>query len=348
MGCERVLLGDELGIVGGRVASQGLAGRSWEGVEEVVGYFGAMQAQEFLEALWSVGQRTRGLTEAEVEEAFAEGRILRTHVMRPTWHFVTAEDIRWLLELTAERVHTTLGSYYRKMDLDDAVFGRANEALEAAGIEDTKDRLRSTFVIMQAELEGVICSGARRGKQHTYALLEERAPQAKRLERDEALTELTRRYFRSHGPATLKDYRWWSGLLAVDAQAGVEMLGSELACEEIGGETYWYAADMEPVMDGGPRVSLLSTFDEYLIGYTERRAALGPQDKEWPINLEQQTILLDGRIAGTWKRKVLKNRVEMRLGLFRSLSDAGQEALRREVEAYGGFLEKEGVVVGGQ
>jgi hypothetical protein len=363
--CEQVLLGDERGIVGGRVASQGLAERGWEQVEGVVSYFGAMQAQEFLEALWSVGQRTPGLAEAEVEQAFAEGHILRTHVMRPTWHFVAAEDIRWLLELTADRVHTTIGSYYRKLELDDTVFGKANEALaealqggneltraevrdvlEAAGIEDTKDRLRSNFVIMHAELDGVICSGARRGKQHTYALLEERAPQAKRLERDEALAELTRRYFRSHGPATLKDYRWWSGLLAVDAQAGVDMLGSELVCEEIDGETYWFASDLEPVVDGGPRVSLLPTFDEYLVGYTERNAALGPEDKEWPIDLSCQTITLDGRITGTWKRKLLKNTVEMTLDLFRPLPPAAQEALTSELEAYGAFLQKEVVGVG--
>lgn len=362
--CEQSLLGDEGGIVGGRLVSQGLVTEGWERVAEVVGHFGAVQAQDFLGAMWSLGQRAQAVTEADVEEAFAAGHILRTHVLRPTWHFVRAQDIRWMLELTAERVHVRNGTYYRRMDLDDALFGRCHEllaealqdgkeltrnelgeALEAAGIADTKDRLRHSLIIMHAELEGVICSGARRGKQFTYALLEERAPQARRLEREEALLELARRYFTSHGPATLADYRWWSGLLAVDAEAGVNMLRSELVCEEIDGETYWFASDLQPrPWDHGPAVSLLPTFDEYLVAYTVRSAALGPEDKAWPVALDCQTVVVNGRIAGSWKRKLRSNTVEVELDLFRPLPHAEQEALASEIEAYGAYLGRKVVV----
>ena len=196
---------------------------------------GAVQSQDYPGAKWAIGQRTRGATDAAFDEAFAQGRILRTHIMRPTWHFVMPADIRWMLALTAPRVNAVMAYYYRQMEVDETLIARAKPvferalrggkqltraelgtALEKAGIHATGVRLG--FIIGRAELDAVVCSGALRGKQHTWALLEERVPPAKRLDRDEAMRELTRRFFTSHGPAQLIDFVWWSGLTMADAK----------------------------------------------------------------------------------------------------------------------------------
>lgn len=184
---------------------------------------GAVQSQDFAAAKWAIGLRLPESKDTEIERVFNDGEILRTHVLRPTWHFVAPEDIRWMLALTAPRVNQCISYYYRKLELDAAVFKKSNEIiikaleggsqltraklmlkLEQAGIL-TND-LRSNHLMIRAELDAVVCSGARKGKQFTYALLEERVPPAKTLSRDEALAELSARYFTSHGAATLQDF----------------------------------------------------------------------------------------------------------------------------------------------
>ncbi|MEP6989080.1 MAG: winged helix DNA-binding domain-containing protein, partial [Chloroflexota bacterium] len=241
-----------------RLDNQQFKGTHFDTPADLVGWMGAVQAQDYGAAKWALGLRMPASNDALMEQAFNEGRILRTHVMRPTWHFVTPADIRWMLELTAPRVNTLAAYYYRQVELDEVVFQKAKKvlikalegghqlireelvsALVQSGI--VNNDLRMTHIMMWSELDGLICSGARRGKQHTYALLDERAPQAKSLPREEALVELARRYFISHGPATIQDFVWWSGLLMVDAKAGVDALKSELSCEVINGQTYWFA-----------------------------------------------------------------------------------------------------------
>src|SRR6266704_5397496 len=216
------------GIAQQRLHNQHITQRTLETPQALVEWLGAVQAQDFAAAKWALGLRLHGVTDDDIEQAFTNGAILRTHVMRPTWHFVSPADIRWLLALTAPRVHQTLAYYNRKLELDDAVFRCTNAmlanalqggkqltrdelvfALQQAGIA-TEGEQRVTHIMMRAELDGVICSGARRDKQFTYALLAERAPHARMLARDEALAELTTRYFMSHGPATIQDFVWWS------------------------------------------------------------------------------------------------------------------------------------------
>lgn len=216
-----------------------LMGNGFEAPEDVVRWLGAAQAQEFAPAKWSVGQRTKGVREAAVDEAFSKGSILRTHVLRPTWHFVLPEDIRWMLELTGPRVHLRISSYNRRLGLDDSLFRKCNLLITRAlrgGNHLTRKELglilnRSgvsasggtlAFIVLQAELSGIVCSGVMQGKQHTYALLEERVPAGQKLTQDEALAELTRRYFTSHGPAsvrdTLNDRPMYMGAVVVDGQ----------------------------------------------------------------------------------------------------------------------------------
>lgn len=342
-----------------RLHSQGLIGRQFETAEEVVSRLGAVQAQEYYDAKWALALRMKGIRDGDVEQAFAEGRILRTHVMRPTWHFVTPEDIRWLLKLTAPRVNVTVGSYYRKLEIDDVVVAHSNNILaralqggkqlmrselEAAlrregVIREEDDRLRFTFLIMRAELDALICSGARRGKQFTYALLEERVPPGRNLDGDEALAELTRRFFKSHGPATVHDFSWWSGLKISQVRQGLDAVGSELGSEHVEGKTYWFPEN-GPAADPPALAWLLPLYDEYVIGYKDRTALLDPKDG-YRIDSEfSQPIVYAGRVIGSWRRHFKRDTVDVALRPFASFNKAQLEAIDEAVARYSAFLEK--------
>lgn len=350
-----------LDIAHQRLYSQHIAGTPFEKPAEVVKWLGAVQSQDYLGAKWAVGQRTQASTDAAMDRAFDEGAILRTHVLRPTWHFVTPDDIRWLLKLTAPRVIAFSAYWYRKLELDEAVFARTNAAMAKAlqnGTQLTRaellallqqasivtaDLFRFTYIMMRAELDAVVCSGGMRGKQHTYTLLDERVPQAKPFEREEALAELAKRYFTSRGPATLKDYIWWSGLTAADARTGLEMVKSLLISEVADGQTYWFAASTSPVPNPALTAYLLPNYDEYVVGYTDRSAIF--DDTHLP-NLDSRanplfnnTLIISGKIAGTWKRTLKKGMVVVEAKPFAPLNEAGTLALAAALTRYSRFMD---------
>ncbi len=327
---------------------------------DVVRWLGAVQAQDYAAAKWAVGLRSAGAADGDVEQAFTDGAILRTHLMRPTWHFVSPDDIRWLLALTAPRVNAASAYYCRSLGLDDAVFSRSNaalikalqggkqltraelvSALQQAGIvADTL--LRFTYIIMRAELDGVVCSGARRGKQFTYALLDERVPQVRTFERDEALAELALRYFTGHGPATLRDFVWWSGLTAADTRVGLEIVSSQLTREIVNDQVYWFATATPPAQALSLTACLLPNFDEYIVGYKDRSAIFDVShaqklDSRGNV-LFNHTIILDGRVVGTWKRTLKKDAVILTSNLFTPLSEAETHAFASSADRYGAFL----------
>ena len=341
-----------------RLANQHISQSLFEKPAEVVARFGAVQAQDYAGGKWAVGQRTIGMTDADIDQACQDGTILRTHVMRPTWHFVTPADIRWLLELTAPRVNGFAAYYYRKLELDDAVFAHSDAVLakaleggrqhtrvelaahlQKAGIA-THELLRVTHLMLRAELDGVICSGARRGKQFTYALLDERAPQARTLARDDALAELAKRYFTAHGPATLKDYAWWSGLSASDAKAGLEMVKPQLNREVVDGQEYWFAESSFAAKEITPSAFLLPNFDEYTVGYADRSAAIDPARgvDQRSSQLLSHTIVIDGKVVGNWKRTFKKDTVIVAAAPFVPFSDAEALAFAAAATRYGQFL----------
>jgi hypothetical protein len=340
-----------------RLYNQHLAGSKFQKPEEVVAWFGAVQAQDYALARWALGLRMNNTTDAVVEQAFQEGAILRTHVMRPTWHFVTPADIRWLLELTAPRVHAVNGHMYRQLELDDALLRRGDatiaRALEggkhltraelgailaATGI-DTTDGMWLGYIVHHAELEGIVCSGPRRGKQHTYALLDERAPQARRLTRDEALAELTRRFFTSHGPATVNDFSWWSGLTVADGKAGLAMLGSEMTHEVFEGRTYWFSAATEAAKDLPVGGHLLPVYDEYTIAYKNNSVALDPIYAEQTENrFFTSAFTMHGKIIGMWRRTFSKKSVVVELAPFRPFSAIESEAFIAAARCYAEFI----------
>lgn len=326
--------------------------------QQVVTCLGAIQAQDYGPAKWSVGQRTTGLTEADVERAYAEGQILRTHVLRPTWHFVAPSDIRWLLELTRPRVHALSAFGRRRDQLDSHTLSRAREALASAlrgGTQLTRNELglglreagieargtRLAHILMHAELEGVICSGVPRGKQHTYALLDERAPPAARLTRDEALVQLTCRYFTSHGPASAKDFQWWSSLSLAEVRRGLHLASSQLQSETIDGVTYWFGGSVEQCASTR-RVHLLQMFDEYLVGYSRTRGALDragiTSSLFSTINVRSGALILDTQLAGTWRRSSGKDGLLIEARLREPFDAEQTQALQAEARRHADFL----------
>ncbi len=320
----------------------------------LVQWLGAVQAQDYAGAKWALGARLPGTTDDDVERAFTDGTILRTHVLRPTWHFVAPADIRWMLKLTAPRVHALLAPYNRKHELDAQTLRRSVQVLTKAlqgGRQLTRDELRAVFaasgiaaedtvrmahLMMHAELEGVVCSGARRGKQFTYALLDERVPPTPTLTREEALCELVRRYFVSHGPATLQDFAWWSGLTLTDARRGVAALPSELQHVTYKAQTYWLASSAPIAKATIPAAYLLPNYDEYGIAYRDRSAIFHVEHASQLIF--NHLIFLKGQLVGTWKRTLRKDAVVLETNTFTPLTKAETQAVTAAAQQYGNFL----------
>ena len=343
-----------------RLRNQGLSKIQFKDAHDAVSRLGAVQAQDYAGAKWAVGQRLKDSTDAALEQAFADGSILRTHLMRPTWHLVAPEDIRWLLKLTAPRVHALGAFMYRQLELNKAIIKKSYKLLEKTLRENrylTRTELGSVFekadipatgvrlahIMMSAELDGVICSGPRKGKQFTYHLLEERVPPAKVISRGEALAELVRRYFSTRGPATLQDFVWWSGLTTTDAGNGIEMLKSKLQSEEIDGRVYWFA-ESKPSQKEQTRIAyLLPNYDEYIVGYTDRSQIHdSSHNKKLDARgnvLFQNTLVINGQVTGTWKRTLKKNEVVLELTSFTKLMKVENLAVTDAIQRYGKFLE---------
>src|SRR5574340_312557 len=327
------------------------------GAETVVERLVAVQSQDFSGAKWALGLRLRGANEGQVEQAFNEGRILRTHVLRPTWHFVLPEDIHWLLKLAGPRIEAANAGMHRKAGLDAASFRTSERvlvkalgggrqltreelraALRRAGL-DTEHEFRFTYVLMHAEVQGLICSGPRRGKQFTYALLDERAPIRARRSRDEGLAELTQRYFLSRGPATMHDFGKWSGLTLADVRIGLEAAGRHLHKELFDGREYWFG-HADRTAHTAARAHLLSVFDEYFSAY-KGTAVVAPEETSRRLralgNALTGIIVVDGAVLGTWKRKLADDKVHLHLELFRRTADREREAITQAAERFARF-----------
>ena len=340
-----------------RLHNQRIARPGAGGPAKMVAWLGAVQAQEYGPAKWALGLRLPpGLTDSALDRALDRGKILRTHLLRPTWHFVTPADIRWMLELTAPHVHRTMSSYDRQLGLDADLMIRATDVieralgehryltrrdlgahLERAGLPGRSREL--AHIAMHAELEGVICSGPRRGKQFTYALLADRAPAAPRLSRDEALAELARRYFTSHGPATIRDFIWWSGLRTADAKRGLEM--NRARSHDMDGLKYWSLGRAAPRTGGRKTgVHLLPIYDEYLVSYRDHQAVPRPA---YVLGGFQHALVIAGQVVGTWRIVPGPKELVVDVTTLRQLTPAERRALTQAAARYGRFL---GVPVG--
>lgn len=326
---------------------------------EVVKWLLAVQSQDFVGAKWTVGLRAPSLTDEIVEKAFNEGEILRTHVMRPTWHFVSPDDIQWLLKLTAPRVKQLMSYYNRKLGLTEKIFDQATEVissalanhnyltrqelkqeLEQAGIKiKTENKVQYlAHLLLWPELNGVICSGPRLGKQFTYALLSERTSKPlTRFDKDEALAELATRYFKSHGPATVKDCSWWSGLTVAEVKRGIE-LASLLESEDVSGKTYWFAKSQPKLKQNTHSQFMLSNYDEFTIAYKDLEVFVDSAFAKKVGIVFAHAFLVDGRIIGMWKRVIQKNTMNITVRLFKAPSQGVKHALEKACNHYSAFL----------
>jgi hypothetical protein len=344
-----------------RLHHQHLTGSKFKTPAEVVRWFGAVQAQDYLGSLWAMGLRMQNASEKAIEQAVAARTIVRTWPMRQTLHFIAAADVRWMLKLLTPRMISRILALQLQLELDERVLGRRREVfvnalgggkqlsrvalyeqLESNGI--ATGNMRGRHILCHLAQEGLICFGGREGKQQTFVLLDEWLSPTRLPERDEALAELAKRYFVSHGPATLQDFIWWSGLTVADANAGIEMSKAHLKRKLIGGKTYWMASSTGRVKTEGPPAYLLPAFDEYTVAYKDRSAILTRLTAKSRRNIGMgvlgPVIVVDGQVVGTWKRTLEKSSITVRPTLFVALNKAQKQALRAAVSRYGAFLEQ--------
>lgn len=349
---------NEISII--RLNSQKLTATKFKKANEIVAWMGAVQAQDYSMAKWALSLRISDSSDRGIEESFNSGEIIRTHVMRPTWHFVSPEDLYWMIELTAGQIKSALKSREKSLELEKPVIVKSNKIIEKAlaavpylsrddlklklnarGIKTDNNRL--SHILVGAEIDGLICSGPMKQNKVTYSLLSERVPVKKSLTRDESLTELARRYFNSHCPAALKDFQWWSGLSFKDSRLAWETIKSDFVTEDIGKEKYlipntYRFPDREKLS-----VHLLPAYDEFLISYKDRSASLSLVYNKKTISSNgvfNPVIILNGQVVGVWKRSVKMNDVIIQLNLFEACNESDRNLIRTKALKYADFLNK--------
>lgn len=341
-----------------RLINQQIARAKFKRPHEVVERLGAVQAQVFDMARWAIGLRSNGVSDSDVMKAFNDGKILRTHILRPTWHFVSPKDICWMLKLSAPRVHAFNAFIYRQIKLDSKKLNRCGDIIMRSLEQGYKtrteikndlarhklkgDTIWLSCVIMYAELEGLICSGPRIGKQFTYALMDERIPKGKTLSNEEALYELTTRYFKSRGPATVKDYVWWSGLTVKQAKEGIGMLAGDFKRTMVDGIEYIYSKTAIPKgMNKLQTTYLMPDYDEYGIAYKNRDALRNVDIPLGKVKGESTVyshwLVLNGVISGTWNKIEKKGVITAEVKPFIKLSKQEKLDVDKAVERYSKF-----------
>jgi hypothetical protein len=323
-----------------------------------------MQAQDFAGAKWSIGLRLPGCTEADIDEAIEQRSIIRTWALRGTLHIVAARDVHWLLALLAPRLHKTQAAYYRKYGLTDVAFRKSQDIMRRVlqgGNTCTRKELlqeihdggisvediRANFILLRASIDGVICSGPRQGKEYTFVLLDDWVKPPEPISREDALAALARCYFKGHGPATLQDYMWWSGLSRTEAQEGIDAAARSLTSFEAeGGQYIMGRGKVEPVKD--TQVHMLPGFDELLLGYTDRSASLDAayvsRIAANKNGLFSATLVQEGEVIGAWRRTIAKDKVTVTIEPFTAFSKARHKAVVQAVKRYGSFLNMTPVV----
>lgn len=341
-----------------RLVRHGLAARRWERPADVVAAFGAMQGQELDQVRWAIGIRS-GATRDAVDRALDDGEIVRGWLMRGTLHLVAAADLRWMVALLGPKIIHRSARRYRELGLDTDVLARAMEVLRAllaghpgrtratllAGLDQAgidPGGQRGYYLLRHAALEGEVCLGPVEGNEQRFVLVNEWVSSTPPRERDEALAALATRYIAAHGPATVEDFIWWSGLRAAEARAALAGAGDRLRRERIDGREYWDTASPPPDPGAGPRVHLLPAYDEYYLGYRARESLLDARYAREVVSSNgvfRPIIVLDGRIVGIWRRAGQGNdNTVISPYLFESPDVFDSEELRAAATAYGSFV----------
>ncbi|MEO8413932.1 MAG: winged helix DNA-binding domain-containing protein [Ginsengibacter sp.] len=343
-----------------RLMSQQIEGTKFKAAKDLVSWMGAMQAQDYSMAKWGIGMRLLTATENNIDEAIDSGEIIRTHVLRPTWHFVSAGDIYWMLELTGPAIKALAKSREKQLDLTEKIFSKSNAVIEKAlrnGKHLTRDELktvlrknkiavdnsRASHLFLRAELEGIICSGIHKEKKFTHALLGDRVLKTKKIHKEEALAMLAQRYFTSHAPATLQDFTWWSGLSAKNARHAFEIIKNNFISETINAQTFWFPGTLAALKAHMKSVYLLPAFDEFLVSYKDRSAAIvfEHQEKAFSNNgIFWPTILINGRVSGIWKRTIKKNTITIETDFFQPANKTTKALVEKAGRGLSHFLNK--------
>lgn len=343
---------DNSGLLQIRLHNQLLATHHFESPHEVISWLGAMQAQSFDLAKWGIGARLQNITVKMVDEALSKGEIVRTHILRPTWHFVSAEDIHWMRELSSQKLHSIYLSYVRESGGDEKLLARAGEKV-AQILDDYDDMTKLeigehlqnagfdidtralTHVMSRLELDGVVCNGRICSHKHTYALLEKRVPKSKPFVKEEALRNLAYKFFNSHGPATLQDFVWWSGLLISEAKTGLELVKEHFVSETLNGRVFWMKNDIRIPEKKSDSILLLPPFDEFVVSYKERSEIIEDQHRGKVMTkngLFDPTIMFNGEIVGSWRKIKQKGEYKIDLSFFGKITKKREDLYKEEVE----------------
>jgi len=343
-----------------RLGSQQIAGTKFKTVKDIVAWMGAMQAQDYAMVKWAIGVRLPNATERVIETAINNGEIIRTHLLRPTWHLVSADDSYWMLELTAPQIKAALKSRHKELELSETIFAKSNTIIEKAlrgGKHLIREELmaalgkakiatgdnRASHLLLRAELDGIACSGATKAGKQTYALLAERVPKTKPLAKEEALAKLAKKYFTSHGPATLQDFVWWSGLSVGEAKLALDMIKPDFVSKSIDAQTYLLPNSFSIPKTGKESVYLLPAFDEFIISYKDRSASLPFENHNKTISnngIFRPVIVVNGQVTGIWKRTVKKEKVIVETEYFNQPSKTTKSLVEKAAIRFGNFLEK--------
>lgn len=343
-----------------RLYNQQIAETKFRTPKDIVGWMGAIQAQDYAMAKWAIGVRLPKSTNISVEAAIDKGEIIRTHLLRPTWHFVLAKDIYWMIDLTGPRIKAALRSRQKALEITPSIIRKSNIIIEKALMGNkhltreelvnelkkakiATDNYRSSHLIVEAELEKIVCNGAIKNKKQTYALLHERVPGTKGLHKDEALAKLAKKYFISHSPATLEDFAWWAGLTFTDAKKALEMIKHGFISETFGSKTYWFTSSFSIPKTSKTSVYLLPAFDEFLISYKERSASLAADKNKTAVSINgifYPTIVVNGQVTGLWSRMINKEKVIVEARFFQPHNKMIKNLVENGVKRFGHFLDK--------
>jgi len=341
-----------------RLANQQIASAKFKKAKDLVAYMGAIQSQDYAMSKWAIGLRLPGSTDKQIEKALDKGEIIRTHVLRPTWHIIAAADVYWMLALSADKIKSLMKTMNRQLELSEKIFNKSNDIIEKAlgeGKHLTREALLSWFekaripthsnrlshMLLRAELEGIACSGKMVDNKKTYALLSERVPKKRILSKEESVALLAKKYFTSHGPATIEDFSWWSGLSLTNTRLGLEMVKSNFIFEKINGLGYWFNNDLQWPVKNRSSVHLLPAYDEFIISYKNRSASLAAEHLKKALTINgifYPVIIIDGQVAGLWKRSVQKDIVNIEASFFKAQNKATHHLMAKQAKLFGQFL----------
>jgi hypothetical protein len=344
-----------------RLSSQKIATPEFNTPKEIVKWMGAMQAQDYSMAKWAIGVRLQDPTDNKVESSLDKGEILRIHLLRPTWHLVSADDVYWILNLTASKVKSSLKSRHKQLELSESVIATTSSLIEKVLVKVpavTRDELAKEFnntgirtdenrlshILFCAELDGIICSGPSKGNKQTYSLLSERVPAKKQYSRDESLAELAKRYFTSRCPATIQDFIWWSNLSVTDAKKAIELNKNDFYTETMGSSNYLIPNSSKILKPEKKAAHLLPAYDEFLISYKDRSSSLSAVNNKKTVSdngMFYPTIIINGQVTGIWKRTIQRNKLIVALNFFQQPDKTTLKLIEYKANKYGKYLLKE-------